>query len=256
MLLNVHASPDLVERIKALAAEFADQAAEPAGVALLGQEARALFLMRRNVECMPVADRVLTEAERLDLLPVIADTLITKGSVLADTGRSYEGLSLIETGVRLAEQGGYSRTVLRGRLNLGYFYAGHDPEAALAALRPALREARRLGDRGLLPNIIANIAGASYFSGRSLEVLPEIEAALAMDYEDIHRTWLMAEAIWHRALLGIAVDEELAAIEEALPTLGDPQFVSFWHAVRAIVAWTRGDEVGARAENLATVGKR
>ena len=63
--------------------------------------------MRRNVECLPVADQVLTAAERLDLLPVIADTLITKGSVLADTGRSYEGLSLIETGVRLAEQHGY-----------------------------------------------------------------------------------------------------------------------------------------------------
>ena len=31
----------------------------------------------------------------------------------------------------------------------------------MAALRPALREARRLGDRGLIPNIIANIAGAS-----------------------------------------------------------------------------------------------
>jgi len=172
--------------------------------------------------------------------------------VLADTGRSYEGLSLIETGVRLAEQHGLPRTGLRGRLNMGYFLAGHDPEAAMAALRPALREARRLGDRGLLPNIIANIAGASYFSGRSLEVLPEIEAALAMDYEGVHHTWLTAEATWHRALLGIPVDEALAEIDADLQTMADPQFGAFNHAVRAMAAWARGDELTARAENLAT----
>jgi class 3 adenylate cyclase/tetratricopeptide (TPR) repeat protein len=253
MLLTIHTSPTLVERIRGLATEFTDQAAEPAGVALLGQLARAMFLMRLELECLPVADEVLIAAERLDLVPVIADTLITKGSVLAGLGRSYEGLSLIETGVRLAEQRGLSRTGLRGRLNLGYFLAGHDPDAALAALRPALREARRLGDRGLIPNIIANIAGASYFSGRSLEVLPEIEAALAMDYEGAHRTWLLAEATWHRALLGIPVDEDLARIDADLRTVDDPQFVAFSHVVRAIAAWARGDEVTARAENLATV---
>ncbi len=255
MLLNVRSSSDLVERIHGLAAEFADQAAEPAGVALVGQVARAMFLMRSGIDCLPVADQVLAAAERLDLVPVIADTLITKGSVLAGTGRSYEGLSLIETGVRLAEQHGLPRTGLRGRLNLGFFLAGHDPEAAMATLRPALREARRLGDRSLIPNIIANIAGASYFSGRSLEVLPEIEATLAMDYEGVHRTWLVAEAAWHRALLGMPVDEELAQIDADLRTMADPQFVAFSHTVRAIAAWARGDEVTARAENLATIGE-
>ncbi len=253
MLLTIHGSPTLVERVRGLVNEFADQAADPAGVALLGQLARAMFLMRRELECLPVADEVLTAAERLDLVPVIADTLITKGSVLAGSGRPHEGLSLIETGVRLSEQHGLSRTGLRGRLNLGYYLAGHDPEAAMASLRPALREARRMGDRGLIPNIIANIAGASYFSGRSLEVLPEIEAALAMDYEGAHRTWLLAEATWHRALLGIPVEEDLARMDTDLQTLDDPQFVAFSHVVRAIAAWARGDEVAARAENLATV---
>jgi hypothetical protein len=209
--------------------------------------------MGHNHECLPVADQVLVAAERLDLIPVIADTLITKGSVLADTGRSHEGLSLIETGVRLAEQHGLPRTGLRGRLNLGFFQAGDDPEAAMAALQPALREARRLGDRGLLPNILANIAGASFFSGRSREVLPELEAALAMDYEATHRTWLVTEAAWHRALLGIPVDAELAEIDDALRTLTDPQFVAFTHVVRSVAAWARGDEKTARAENLAAI---
>ena len=255
LLLTVHSSPDLVDRAQAFVTEFADQAAEPAGVTLLGQLARALFLMRRNAECLPVADQVLIAAERLELVPVVADTLITKGSVLADTGRSYEGLSLIETGVHLAEQGGLARTGLRGRLNLGFFLAGRDPEAAMAALQPALREARRLGDRGILPNILANIAGASFFSGRSREVLPELEAALAMDFEDVHRTWLMTEATWHRALLGIPVDDALAEIDEALKTLTDPQYVAFTHVVRSVAAWARGDEQAARAENVVTLGE-
>ncbi|MGZ6295296.1 MAG: ATP-binding protein, partial [Candidatus Limnocylindrales bacterium] len=255
MLLNIHASAALVDRIRGLATEFADQAAEPAGVALLGQVARSLFLMRRNVECLPVAEEVLIAAERLDLVPVIADTLITKGSVLVDMGRSYEGLSLIEAGLRLAEQHGLTRIGLRGRLNLGFYLASHDPEGAMAALRPALREARRLGDRGLIPNILANIAGASYLSGRSREVLPELEAALAMDYEGAHRSWLVLEAAWHRTVLGIPVERDLAELDEAMQTLTDPQFVAGTHVIRAVVAWAKGDEVAARAEQLATIGE-
>ena len=42
-----------------------------------------MFLMRPDLDCLPVADQVLAAAERMDLVPVIADTLITKGSVLA-----------------------------------------------------------------------------------------------------------------------------------------------------------------------------
>jgi hypothetical protein len=112
-----------------------------------------------------------------------------------------------------------------------------------------------MGDRGVIPNVIANIAGASYFSGRSLEVLPEIEATLAMDYEGVNGTWLVAEAAWHRALLGIPVDKDLAQIDAGLQTLDDPQFVAFSHTVRSVAAWARGDEVAARAESLATIGE-
>ena len=252
-LLSARQTATLVDRIQGLVDEFADQASDPAGVALLGQLARAMFLMNRDESCLPIAEQVLTAAEHLDLVPVVADTLITKGSVLAGAGRTHEGLSLIETGVRLAEQHEIPRTALRGRLNLGYFLAAHDPEAAMAALRPALREAHRLGDRGILPTILANIAGASYFSGRSLEVLPELEAALALDFEGSHRTWLLAEATWHRAILGIPVDKELAEIDAAVPTLADPQLIAFSHTVHSIVASAAGDEVTARAENLATI---
>ena len=35
--------------------------------------------------------------------------------------------------------------------------------------------------------------------------------------------------------------------------MADPQFGAFRHAVRAMVAWVRGDEMDARAENLATI---
>ncbi len=253
MLLNIHASPALVDRIQGLATEFADQAAEPAGVALLGQVARALFLMRRNEECLPVAEEVLIAAERLDLVPVIADTLITKGSVLVDTGRPYEGLSLIETGLRQAEQHGLPRIALRGRLNLGFYLGGTDPEGAMAALLPALREARRVGDRGLIPNILANIAGASYLSGRSREVLPELEAALAMDYEGAHRSWLVAGGGLAPRPAGDPHGRRSAEIREAARTLTDPQFIAATHVVGAVVAWASGDEVTARAEHLATI---
>ena len=63
-----------------------------------GQLARALFLNGDLPGAVAVADRVLASAERVDLVEVVADTLITRGSALTHLGRPYEGIGAVETG--------------------------------------------------------------------------------------------------------------------------------------------------------------
>ncbi|MGZ6269449.1 MAG: adenylate/guanylate cyclase domain-containing protein, partial [Candidatus Limnocylindrales bacterium] len=76
----------------------------PGGVALLAQLSRAYFFHEEHRRAIEVADRALAAGELLDLVPTVSDLLITRGSALANLGRSYEGLGVIKAGLDLAEQ--------------------------------------------------------------------------------------------------------------------------------------------------------
>ena len=88
---------------------------------------------------------------------------------------------------------------------------------------PALREARRLGDRGLHPEHPRQhrrrvVPVRSVARSRC----PSSRRPWRWTYEGVQRTWLVAETTIHRALLGMPVEEELAEMDEALRTLADP----------------------------------
>jgi hypothetical protein len=60
--------------------EFGDLGADPGFVALLGQLARGYMFHEEPERAIRIVDRVLAAAERADLVAVVADTLVTKGS--------------------------------------------------------------------------------------------------------------------------------------------------------------------------------
>ena len=99
---------------------------------------------RRAVE---MADRALEVAEHADLVALLADTLITKGSALGDLGRIQEGIGAIETGERLARSAGLAATVLRGINNRMVHQGEIDPAAVLEASTEGLALSRRMGQR-------------------------------------------------------------------------------------------------------------
>ncbi len=113
-----------------------------------------------------VADRVLAAAERADLVALVADTLVTKGSALANLRRGYEGSGAIETGMRLAERHGLALTALRARHNLGTL-ATHEGDwrAALGIARAGLAEARRLGRRDSVLGFLGIAWEAGFWTG-------------------------------------------------------------------------------------------
>ena len=125
--------------------EFADLAGQAPMVELELQLARALFLLGKLEEALPISDRVLADAERLDLVAVLADNLVTKGTILGNSGRPREGIALLEAGRRLAEAEVLPRTMIRSAINLAAVLATNDPRGALEVVRAGLEVATRFG---------------------------------------------------------------------------------------------------------------
>ncbi|HEY7935725.1 MAG TPA: adenylate/guanylate cyclase domain-containing protein, partial [Candidatus Limnocylindrales bacterium] len=96
VMLNAGRVADAIAVLEAAADAFADLAGVPAGIALHAQLARAHFLAEHDQVALEWADRTIAAAERNDLVAIVADTLITKGGLLARFGRPHEGLALME----------------------------------------------------------------------------------------------------------------------------------------------------------------
>ncbi len=133
--------------LKPADADFGDLPGDTAAIALGGQLARAHALLDQNTEALAVCDRVLAAAEHADLVDVIADTLVTRGTVLASVLRRRESAGTLQLAISIADEAGLSATALRGTNNLAGLMVDTDPRAALQVVRSGLGLARKLGYR-------------------------------------------------------------------------------------------------------------
>ena len=223
------------------AEEFADLGTDTAYVALLGQLARAYMMNMDLDRSILVADRVLAVAERADLVALVADTLVTKGTSLGSLGRGYEGLGVLETGMRLADRHGLAVTVGRARLNRGFLLSPGDPREALANDRLGLAEARRLGQRTWSDVFITNAAVNARWTGDWDWALLELEELLAGNLERETRIIGLAGVIQIRALRGDPVAEFLAEAERLAGDPSDRQVMDGVLGARAACIMSRGD---------------
>jgi len=235
------------------AVEFADLGNHPDGVVLFSQLARMLFLADDYAEAVEVADQVLAVAERHDLVRVIADTLVTKGSALDFLGRSYEGRGVVEAGRRLAEANGLDSVALRARNNLCSFLGDDDPRGAMEASRGALELSRRLGERHRLCILLQNLAASALHAGEWDEALAELEAALEEDLEALDRVSLLAYVHAIRAARGEPTDALRAEVDALLGGSTEPVAIAWrgWCGAWAALAADR--LAGARAACLEVV---
>lgn len=140
---------------------------EDAGLAaLISQAARVEMLRQEDLaRALALADRGLAMAEKLDLVPIVADLLITRGTALAQLGRDYEALGAIETGRRLAAGHGLAEKEIRALVNCSAPLQAEDPRAALKAAHMALVLARRVGSRPDETMAANNLAEAARVTG-------------------------------------------------------------------------------------------
>ncbi|MFN8620010.1 MAG: adenylate/guanylate cyclase domain-containing protein [Chloroflexota bacterium] len=122
---------------------------DPERIAAAAQLARGLYFHRTDIAAaIAIADRVLTAAEHAGLIPVLADTLITKGTSLAFQGRFHEAMALLRGARDLAARHGLVVIELRALTNLSGFLAQDDEQAAFVMGREGYELADRLGIAG------------------------------------------------------------------------------------------------------------
>ena len=249
LLLGLRIDPAL-ELLEPAESEFADLAGDPSVIALRGHLARALGMSAQQARAIEVAEQVLAAAERLELVAIVADVLITKGGALADLGRSYEGIGTLQTGLAIAEANDLPMTALRALNNLAATQATLDPAAAVAASRRGLPEARRLSLQAWIVSLLGNGAEAALWTGEWDWALAEADDVLGTELDDSDRAFLLSAALPIRSWRGEAIDAELAELERLFVAVADPEGLSSLHAARGHVALAAGRLDQARDESF------
>jgi tetratricopeptide (TPR) repeat protein len=222
----------------------------PAGIALRSQLARAYMLNADGERAIPACDRVLADAERANLVDIVADTLITRGSALIQGFRSREGIGAIRAGTELAEQEGLQLTALRGLNNLAGLGSDFDPATTLDVVARAMPLATRLGQRSLTATLELSAASARFLQGDWQTALRDLQSALAIESDDQQRAVLMAQAIWIQSAMGEEVDAQVNEAVAYLRSSGERMQETQVHDLLAITEFNRGNLGAARREAL------
>jgi class 3 adenylate cyclase/tetratricopeptide (TPR) repeat protein len=252
-LLSAWQTTEALALLEPAADEFAELAADPAGIALGGQLARAYFLRGNNRRAIEAADRVLEAAEHADLAAIVADTLVTKGTALAYLGRPIEGLGALVAG-ELADPHGLAAT--RGYGNRSGIEAGRDPQLALETARAGLALARRLGRRHHIAILLANGAESAFRTGDWPWALAELEAALGEEFEALERTIFLGADVGFRAFRGEPVADQIGEITRLVGDSDDPQVLATVASCGAVVAFAAGrlGDAGSAWRRVAELG--
>ncbi len=229
-----------IEVLEEAARTMPDLTSDPAAMRLGAQLAKGAYLSSDPLRSIETADRVLTAAEEIDLIPVVADTLITRGGALCDLGRSYEGIGALRIGLELARSAEMPVTALRALNNIAVQQISRDPRAGVDAARQGLVEARRLSLPGWISSFVGNGAEAAQWTGEWSWALEEARLVLATDLDRADRAFLASAILPIRSWQGESVDAELAEISTLIVDIEDLEKVSQLDGVRSQAAFAGG----------------
>jgi tetratricopeptide (TPR) repeat protein len=248
-IVNAWRSREAVEILEPAIEAYADLVDDPALAAIEHQLARAYWFGDFNDEAITLADRAIGRAERIEAAELVADTLITKGSVLAFTTRPYEGAGILEAGIRLAESLGLRAVVVRGLLNLGVGLVGRDPRMALDRDRAALDLAARFGFRSSYTTALGNAGEAAILLGEWDWALQATSDASVEHLERGDRATILRTREEILAMRGAAIGDLLEEHESLITQDDDSQQLSNLEAGRGVAAFVAG-QYGEAAEHF------
>ncbi|MHB8460705.1 MAG: ATP-binding protein, partial [Candidatus Limnocylindrales bacterium] len=150
--------------LEAAVLEAADLESEPAVVRLLTELSRAYAIVRDS-RALELADRAIAAAERLELIPSVAEALVNRALALGFAGRSQEPIAILRGVIPLTEAHGLIHTRLRAGNNLSANLWAFDPRAAHAMNDELIDLARRNGIRGWLAQFLQGGVGSAVYVG-------------------------------------------------------------------------------------------
>ncbi|HEX5826012.1 MAG TPA: AAA family ATPase, partial [Candidatus Limnocylindrales bacterium] len=234
--------------LEGAADDFVHLGTHPGLLAIRGALARALGLTDHYREALAVAETVLEPAEHAREFAVIADVLVTKGTMLVNVGRQVEGVALLAAARRLAEEHGLTATLLRAINNLAVMTVESDPAGSVRVAAEGVELARRLGNAAWVNNFVGNIIFLEVRLGDWDLVEREAVERLDSQPEIGDLILLLSNLGAPRALRGQPVDdlvERLAALQAELP---EDQWRPAVLDLLGMDALARGDD--ARAASL------
>ena len=221
-LLSGRRTVEAIALLEAAREESAPLEGDRGVIEQAAQLARAYMLNDQADKGLVTADGALIKAERLELLPIVADLLVTKGVCLAVKGRVREGVGLLEVGHRLAEAAGLVETSLRAMVNLSGLLPSIDPRAALSLGRSGYESARRLGQRSVASQILSNIAEVALVTGDWDWAMAELDDPLWLELDRSDRLAMLGSRLQLEALRGDPLDDSLVKVEELSVDDPDP----------------------------------
>ncbi|MDQ3689421.1 MAG: AAA family ATPase [Chloroflexota bacterium] len=244
-LLDTYRPDEAVELLEAARQEYADLDGDPVLVALDGQLARGYFFLEQPDRAIEIADRILPTAEHLNLVEVLADTLVTKGTALLMVGRSREGLMLIAGGGQVALANDMPHAALRAAINRGFGESLEDPRSALAFAREGLALARRLGLRSFAVVLTGNAAEYAIRTGDWESAEAELRSIGEIP-ERSHRIIVLAGVAVFAAARGEDSSAAMAELESIGKGHDDATTVAQLLSTAARVAMFEGRDAEAR----------
>ena len=181
-------------------------------------------------------------------LPQIADVLISKGSLISMSGRSFEGNALLRTGQKLAETNGWWQTAIRGLINISAGDFGRDPREGLNAAREAMAMARRFGYRSSLATASGNALEAAARMGEWDWVVTEGRRVMEEDLDEADRINVQRGIEEVMAYRGDDVADMLELHKRYAESLENPVVMSNYHGAAAADRFSHHDYVAAARE--------
>jgi hypothetical protein len=231
-----HASAigDLEEALR----NMGDATADPIGIELLGQLARAHALVGDNEAAIGQSERALAAARQLDLPALAVDALTTLGTARARNGEEAAGLADLRMAVDEAERRGIIRAELRARNNLAWLAVLDDPRITLQTARAGLAAAVRMGVGDMAVQLTLVICAVSVELGNWVDALALIDDAQTRPSAASHRADLAASEAIIRSLRGeraatTALGQLTLDAETDPQTRAGVDHARAWHALLA-----------------------
>jgi class 3 adenylate cyclase/tetratricopeptide (TPR) repeat protein len=204
-----------------------------------------------NEESVMWADRALQVPESGRELWTTVEILITRGTALANLGRSHEATMILMGAWELSRRHRLHESAARAAINLGYVLEPDDQRLSGQVSREGLEVARSIGDRWAARYLLGNACDAAIDAGDWDWVRAQTDEELARDdLEPLEKLSFGAEDVELRAMRGQYVSGEVQRLNELAGSFSDPQITFLTGMAQMTVAMAAGDldEVCAVAE--------
>ncbi len=203
---------------------------DPVTVGVAAEAARSFSLNNQGDEAIKAVDRLLPAAADIGLEEIVLDSLVTKATALAFSGRYVEAFSIFRGATEEAERRGFARSAGRALNNLSSMLFYESPIEALEISERLGKLATRVGDLGWMVRNAFGLIEAYVDDGRyddALVVLSELPEEL--DPSNLAAAQFMRGAIDHmRGPTSPAVVEGLIEVLDFFRGDPDPQVEAYY----------------------------